>query len=54
MSDQFTSELEKQFDIARKSLDYQGRTAPPQPGAGTTAGDGRFDETSRAAGVPKK
>jgi hypothetical protein len=51
---EFKSELERQIDVCKKSLKYDSRFQPAVPGAGTTAGDGRFDELSRAAGVPKK
>jgi hypothetical protein len=37
----FSNELAKQFDIARSSLNYPGRSAPPQPGPTTTNEDGR-------------
>jgi hypothetical protein len=51
MSEQFKSELERQIDICKKSLNYDSRFQPAVPGAGTTNDDGRFTEIERAAGV---
>jgi hypothetical protein len=38
-AEEHSNELAKQFDVARRSLNYDGRFAPSQPGPGSTNED---------------